>query len=177
MSARMGEIEQAAGRNCRLSWCLGNHDIRFSSRLATAAPEFVKVKGFDLADHFSPRWKQTWAAFVNGDIVVKHRFKGGAHATFNNALWSGKTVITGHLHSQRISPITDYGRTRWGVDTGCLAYINGPQFAYLESNPSNWVSGFGVFSFHQKQLLPPELCSVWSDNRGEVAFRGRVITI
>ena len=45
-------------------------------------------------------------------------------------LWSGKTVITGHLHSQRISPITDYGRTRWGVDTGCLAYINGPQFAY-----------------------------------------------
>ena len=54
------------------------------------------------------------AVFVNDDIVVKHRFKGGQHATFNNALWSGKTVITGHLHSQRVSPITDY----WGNTLG-----------------------------------------------------------
>jgi hypothetical protein len=174
---RMAEIENAAGKNCKLCWTRGNHDQRWNTRLATTAPEFCRVHGFALEDHFSSRWDHAMAVFVNSDIVVKHRFKGGAHATFNNALWSGKTVITGHLHSQRISPITDYGRTRWGVDTGCLAYIHGPQFAYTESNPSNWVSGFGVFTFHQKQLLPPELCSVWSDERSEVVFRGKIMKI
>jgi hypothetical protein len=94
---RMAEIQDAAGKTCKLAWTLGNHDSRFSTRLATTAQEFCRVHGFALEDHFSPRWKQAMAVFVNEDIVVKHRFKGGAHATFNNALWSGKTVITGHF--------------------------------------------------------------------------------
>ena len=111
---RMAEIEKAAGKNCKLAWTTGNHDLRYNTRLATTAPEFCKVHGFALEDHFSPRWNHAMAVFVNGDIVVKHRFKGGQHATFNNALWSGKTVITGHLHSQRISPIR-----LWGNALGC----------------------------------------------------------
>ena len=115
--------------------------------------------------------------FVNNNTVVKHRYKGGQHATFNNALWSGMNVITGHLHSQRVSPITDYGRTRWGVDTGCLAYTQGPQFSYCEQNPSNWISGFGVFTFHDGELLPPELVTVWNDERSEIVFRGGIIKV
>jgi metallophosphoesterase superfamily enzyme len=61
---RMKEIEDASGRNAKLAWTLGNHDIRFESRLATAAPEYARVKGFELSDHFSPRWKMGWIALV-----------------------------------------------------------------------------------------------------------------
>ena len=160
--------------------CFGRLGITTSAsrlELATVAPEFCRVNGFALSDHFSPRWKQTWTVFVNDDVVVKHRFKGGTHAAFQNALWSGKSIITGHLHSQKVSPITDYNRTRWGVDTGCLAYTQGRQFNYAEGNPHNWVSGFGVLTFYKGRLLPPELVSVWSDERGEVTFRGRIINV
>lgn len=112
MPGEDGRNRECSGQELQTRVDNGNHDQRFNTRLATTAKEFCKVHGVALEDHFSTRWHHAMAVFVNGHIVVKHRFKGGAHATFNNALWSGKTVITGHLHGQRISPITDYGRTR-----------------------------------------------------------------
>ena len=36
-------------------------------------------------------------------------------------LWSGRTIITGHLHAQGIRPHSDYNGTRWGVDAGTMA--------------------------------------------------------
>lgn len=177
---RMGEIEQAAPK-AKLVWTLGNHDSRFETRLATMAPEFARINGFHLKDHFSERWTPAWAAFINdrpGGVVVKHRYKGGMHAPHNNALWGGRSMVTGHLHSQKVQPITDYNGHRWGVDTGCLAFPGGPQFVdYTEANPLNWVSGFGVFTFKDGQLLPPELVTVWSHERGEVVWRGQIIKV
>lgn len=171
---RLGEIEEAAG-TARLFWPLGNHDARFESRLAANAPQYEGVEGFRLKDHF-PAWAPCWSVWINDDVVIKHRYKGGIHATHNNTVQSGKTIITGHLHSLKVTPFDDYNGTRWGVDTGTLADPKGPQFQdYLETNPTNWRSGFIVLSFHKGQLLWPEIVRVVDEHH--VDFRGALVKV
>lgn len=170
----LGEIEEAA-RGARLFWSLGNHDARFETRLAQNAPEFEGVKGFKLADHF-PKWEPCWSVWINDEVVIKHRYKGGIHATHNNAVWSGKTIITGHLHSLKVTPFDDYNGTRWGVDTGTLADPRGPQFQdYLEANPVNWRSGFIVLTFQDGKLLWPEVARVVDETT--IDFRGKLVRV
>ena len=171
---RLFEITQAATRAKRI-WCLGNHDSRFETRLAHIAPEYAHVHGVHLKDHF-PDWEPCWSVWINNDVVVKHRFRGGIHATHNNVMWAGKTMITGHLHSQQVRPFSDYNGTRWGVDLGTMADPYGPQFVdYTEDNPKNWRSAFGVLTFHKGRLLMPELCLVFDKNH--IQFRGQVIEV
>ncbi len=172
---RLQEIVDAAtGRATRI-WTLGNHDGRFETRLATVAPEFAKVAGLHLKDHF-PLWQPCWSVFVNGDVVIKHRFKGGIHATHNSAMWAGRSIITGHLHSAKVTPLTDYNGTRYGVDTGCLADPDHAAFVnYTEDNPKNWRSAFCVLTFHKGRLMQPELALVWDDKT--IEFRGQLITV
>ena len=171
---RLEEIEnEAAG--AKLFWPLGNHDARFENRLAQNAPEYEGVDGFTLKDRF-PSWAPCWSVWINYDVVVKHRFKNGIHATHNNTMWAGKTTVTGHLHSLKVTPLTDYNGTRWGVDTGTLADPDGPQFTdYSEDNPKNHRSGFAVLTFADGELLDPELCRVLGF--GRVCFRGHVIDV
>jgi len=169
---RLGEIEEVRG-NAELLWPLGNHDGRFETRLATVAPEYAKVHGVHLKDHF-PLWEPCWAVAINKDVAVKHRFKNGIHAPHNNTIWSGRTILTGHLHQLKVMPISDYNGRRYGIDTGTLADPHGPQFeAYTEQNPLNWASGFCVLTFKDGELLPPELVTVLRE--GVVTFRGEVI--
>lgn len=171
---RLGEIAGAA-YGAKKIWALGNHDARFETRLASIAGEYAKVKGFHLQDHF-PDWTPCWSVWVNGNVVIKHRYKGGVHATHNNAVMSGKTMITGHLHSAKVTPFTDYNGTRYGVDTGCMADPWGPQFLdYSEDNPKSWREGFCVLTFIDGKLLMPELVSVW--NKKTVQFRGELIVV
>jgi hypothetical protein len=139
VAERLDEVLQAS-KNARHIWTLGNHDARFETRLATQASEYAKVHGFHLKDHI-PGWSPCWAVWINDDVVIKHRWKGGIHATHNNTVGSGKTMVTGHLHSPKVTPWTDYNGTRWGVDCGTLAEPDGPQFMdYTEDNPKNWRS-------------------------------------
>jgi hypothetical protein len=171
---RLGEIEKAA-KGARLIHPLGNHDGRFETRLAQVAPEFARIHGFHLKDHF-PAWEPCWDAWINNDVVVKHRYKGGRHAPSNNAVSSGKTMITGHLHSAKVEPITDLNGTRWGVDTGCLADPNAQAFVdYTENGPKDWRAGFCVLTFVGGKLLMPELVLVW--DKKTVQFRGELIRV
>lgn len=171
---RLGEIEEAAN-GAKLFWPLGNHDARFENRLAANAPEFQGVQGFHLKDHL-PGWAPCWSLWINNDVVVKHRYKGGIHATHNNTVNSGKSIVTGHLHSLKVTPFDDYNGTRWGVDTGTLADPKGPQFVdYLEDSPTNWRSGFVVLTFHNGKLLWPETVRVLDEH--SVDFRGHVINV
>jgi hypothetical protein len=51
---------------------------------------------------------------VNDSVMVKHRWKGGIHATHNNAVESGVSFCTGHLHSAKVTP----GLITRGLGTG-----------------------------------------------------------
>jgi hypothetical protein len=176
VEVRQQEIVDAC-RTKRLFWNLGNHDARYETFLAANAPQFQGVDGFHLKDHF-PEWKPCWSVWINEDVVIKHRWKGGAHATHNNTLASGKTMVTGHLHSLKVTPYTDYNGTRFGVDTGTLAQPHGPQFNdYTEDGPVNWRSGFAVLTFWKGNLLWPEVVHVIDEEKGLVQFRGEVIRV
>ena len=171
---RLDEITVAAPKALRY-WPLGNHDARFETRLATVAPEFAKIHGIHLKDHFVD-WEPCWSVWINDEVVVKHRYKGGIWATRNNTLLAGKTILTGHLHSLKVTPHSDYNGTRYGVDCGSLAEPFGPQFAgYMEDNPRDWRSGFVVLTFRDGRLLPPEIVHVWEE--GKVTFRGEIINV
>jgi len=174
----LGEIEDTAKKarsNAQLVWTLGNHDARFENRLAANAPQYEFVKGFTLKDHF-PTWHPCWSCWPTEEVAVKHRWKGGIHATHNNTVNSGVSIVTGHLHSLKVTPFSDYNGNRFGVDTGTLAEPNGPQFInYLEDSPTNWRSGFAVLTFHNGKLLWPELVHKWSEN--QIEFRGKVYDI
>ena len=169
---RLNEVYDAAPKAAHI-WPMGNHDARFETYLAANAPEYEGVKGFHLKDNF-PEWKPCWSFFINECTVIKHRFKGGIHAAHNNTLWGGRTMVTGHLHSLKVMPFTDYNGTRYGVDSGTLAEPNGEHVVdYSEDNPKNHRSGFVVLTYHKGQLLPPEVCEV-RDDLGAV-FRGRIV--
>jgi hypothetical protein len=171
---RLGEIE-AVAKNAKLHWSWGNHDLRMNTRLAAqVGTAFEGVQGFNLTDHF-PRWKFSTSIMVNENCMIKHRWHNGIHAVYNNALKSGCSFVSGHLHSLKVTPWTDYNGSRYGVDTGTMANIDDPAFEYAEDSPKNWRSGFAVLTFWQGKLMPPELCEVISE--GLVYFRGQLIEV
>jgi hypothetical protein len=177
VAERLGEIEKAGGKARRI-FPMGNHDARFETYIANHASEMAGVKGTSLKDHLA-LWEPCWSLFVNdrpGGAVIKHRGRGGIHGPHNNALWAGRHIITGHNHSQKISPITTYNGTHFGCDTGCLADIYAEAFqSYLEDGWRNWVAGFARIKFEGGRMLMPELIRVVED--GLVEFRGELIEV
>ena len=173
----LGEIEEVAKaerHNVKLLFTFGNHDVRFANRLAQHAPQFKDVQGFKLTDHI-PDWEFCWSVWPTPEVIIKHRYKGGIHATHNNTVNAGVSIITGHLHSLKVTPFDDYNGTRYGVDTGTLAETDGPQFTYAEGNPSNHRSGFAVLNFFNGRLLWPELVHKFDEDM--IEFRGEVIDV
>jgi UDP-2,3-diacylglucosamine pyrophosphatase LpxH len=173
------QVENAAPKGTPLLWCAGNHDNRFTARLAQMAPEFAKIKGVDLRDHF-PKWTWGWSACLNpgtrGETWVKHRWHNGQHASFNNVLKSGVNIVTGHTHQLKATPFTDYKGRRWGVECGSLSPVGleaGHKFSYAEDSPSNSCQGFVVLHYTDDgKLLPPELVETID---GSVYWRGAKI--
>lgn len=186
MPSAVEEIEAAqerlhewaeAGGGAKRYWPVGNHDARMETFIASRAPELKGIIGTSLADHF-PLWEPCYSVWINdepGGLVCKHRFKGGVHAPWNNALHAGRSIATGHLHSQKVIPYTNYNGTIYGVDVGCIAEPHADQFQYMEDNPRNWRSGFAVFRFEQGILMPPDLVTVLEP--GAVYFRGQSIAV
>jgi hypothetical protein len=168
------EIAKSVRHNVKLLWTWGNHDVRFGNRLAQHAPQYKEVLGFKLTDHFLD-WEFCWAVWPTEDVIIKHRYKGGVHATHNNTVNAGVSIVTGHLHSLKVTPFNDYNGIRYGVDTGTLAETDGPQFTYAEINPANHRSGFAVLNFFNGQLLWPELVHKFEEN--QIQFRGEVIDV
>lgn len=172
---RMHEISEAAGKVHKL-WPAGNHDIRLTAFLAAHAPKAAGIMGTHLKDHF-PLWQACWSVLINENTFVKHRIRGGIYAVRNNVLATGLHTITNHLHSALAFPFTNMVGTLWGVDTGCIADVSGPQFLYTEDNPKNWREAFAILSYHDGELLPPELVLRHETHRDCIIFRGEVIKI
>lgn len=166
---RLGEIRPGRARRIRT---IGNHCIRFDRHLATHAGDMEGIFGTRLADHL-PAWDECISVFINGHTMVKHRFNGGIHAAYNNTLKAGTNIVTGHTHHLEVKPWADYNGRRYGVQTGAIAEVNGPQFGYTEDNPTPWCSGFAVLTFDSTgRLLYPELCEVIE---GVAYFRGQKV--
>ena len=171
---RITEIEDAA-KQAKLQWTWGNHDMRFNTRLSCQVGDTFKgIVGMNLTDHFA-KWKFSTSIMVNNKCMIKHRWHNGIHAVYNNTVKSGTSIVTGHLHSLKVTPWTDYTGTRYGVDTGTLACPTGDQFEYTEDNSVNHRSGFAVLTFYNGKLMPPELCEVVNEDEGLVYFRGQVV--
>lgn len=171
---RMGEIEVAAGPDIPLILCAGNHDSRFSSRLAQHAPEFIRVHGTDLADHL-PNWQFCWSLWINDDVIVKHRYHGGIHAGYNNVLKSGKSIVTGHTHRLGVRWYYDYNEIpRCSVETGTLMEISpeSDKLTWTEDNPIDWHPGFVLLTFANGLLIDAECCRIID---GRAIFRGEQV--
>jgi len=175
VATRLEEIERVGTKN--LYWTLGNHDARFETYLAAHAPEYEGVKGFHLKDHF-PLWLPCWGLRVNRNVVIKHRWHNGVHATYNNTLKAGTSIVTGHLHSLNVRALSDYNGTRFGVDTGTMAPPYGPQFIdYTECNPVNWRSGFVILRMKGGRLLWPQVVHVLDEEKGLVEWGCETFTV
>ncbi len=159
--------------NAKYYRTIGNHDSRFDRYLASVASQFEGLAGMTLADHL-PGWQECMAVTVPDVLMVKHRFRGGIHAARNNTLHSGLSIVTGHLHSPKVHPFTDYRGTRYGVDCGYLASMNHPAFAYAEFDPRDWRAGFVVLTVLDGELMQPELALVVNEEAGTFNFRGKV---
>jgi hypothetical protein len=169
----LGAVHKATGP-ARHIWTWGNHDARFEYRAAAMVPEYEGVPGLALKDHF-PEWLFCMAVFVNDNLVIKHRLANGIHAAHNNAVKSGRSMVTGHLHSPKVWPWTDYNGTRYGVDCGTLSDPDSKQFDYGEEGPANHRAGFAIVTVRDSKLLMPELCQVWDEDH--VEFRGELIPV
>lgn len=171
---RLGEVWKAAG-TVPLVWCLGNHDLRLDSRLAATVPAYDGVSGFKLSDHF-PEWQFCVLLKINGDTWFLHSWHNGLHGPFQDAQKSAVNMVTGHKHSQKVSPWTNARETVYGVDCGVMADPDGDQFDdYMNCTPRNWRSGFAVLTFRDGKLLLPELAQVWDENH--IQFRGELIPV
>ena len=157
----------------KLWWTLGNHDLRYESRLANTVPEFEGVAGFSLKEHF-PEWSMSISLFVNKNLMILHNWHNGIHATYNNALKSGVSVCTGHLHRLQASSFSDYNGTRFGIDTGTLGETSGDHMSYGQDRPMNHCSGFAVLTVVDGQLVHPEFCAVLD---GVAYFRGKEVAV
>lgn len=165
-----------ACRRARKVWTLGNHDARFEANLANNARQYRNIKGVHLSDHFG-LWEKGWSCAINslvenGRTMVKHKPRGGGmNAARASALNSGVSYVYGHLHSQKVTPITDYNGDRYGVDAGCIADPSFKQFInYTEDAALDWRSGFCLLTYKDSRLMQPELVSVWDEKT--VQFRG-----
>lgn len=149
-------------------WVRGNHDDRFDKYLALNAAMFEGVEGFDFANQF-PDWQMCHRLDLN-DTVVMHRFHGGIHAGWNNAVKSGMNFISGDTHSLEVKPMVDMRGRRYGVQTGMLGDPAWPCFGYTQGNTRLWNPGFAVLTYRNGELMPPELCEIVS---GVAWFRGQ----
>lgn len=176
---RSAEIFKAAP-SAKKIWNLGNHDMRFETRLASMVPEYKDMKGIHLKDHF-PEWTPAWLVTINEGTLahteIRHREKSGVHASYNNTKESGVTLVTGHDHRADVVPYDDRRGRRYGVRHGMTAESSrDPQFAsYLEGRKVNWQSAIAVLTYRNGELLQPELALRRAD--GVFEFRGEIYNV
>jgi hypothetical protein len=177
---RLGEIFKSCG-NAKRIWTLGNHDMRFETFLAANANQYKGIDGFHLKDHF-PEWTPAWFVTVNdgepSHTEIRHREKGGIHASWNNAMGAGVTIVTGHDHTADVRRIENRRGYHYGMRTGMGAdSARDPQFVnYLEGRkPNTWTSAFGVLTYRNGRLMQPELALRVDENHFE--FRSEIIEV
>jgi hypothetical protein len=176
----LNDIAKAAGR-ARKIWLLGNHDQRFETRLATVAPEFKKIHGVHLSDHFG-LWEKGWSCLINdrvegGATMVKHiPVSMGENSLLLNVRKSGISVVNNHAHRQNLVQLSDYRHfDLYGVDSGMIGDKEHAAFEYTQDSPKNWRSGFVEMTYSGKRHLAPQLATKWDDKT--MQFKGSLVRV
>jgi predicted phosphodiesterase len=165
--AEVARLARKRNRDCRLIWIFGNHDVRMWRYIANNAPEVGEMLTFE--DRF-PQWEFSTSLDINNVVMIKHRWHGGLHAAYNNALRAGMTLVTGDTHRLSCLRWTDYIGVRYGIETGMLGDPRGPQFQYADNNPVNWCPGFAEL------LVTDEVhCDLIDCSRRIIRRRGKVL--
>ncbi|MDR3736084.1 MAG: metallophosphoesterase [Acidobacteriaceae bacterium] len=152
---------------------LGNHDQRLDHYLANMAPEADDCAA-GLADWFHG-WDLGYAVMINqapGIIPceVRHYYRMGIHARWNNAVYSGIHIVTNHTHGLGVTPFNNRMGRIYGVEPGMLNWNDAVQFEYHQGMQSRAHAGFAVLTFDEKgNLLPPEIAEFV---HGKLMFRG-----
>lgn len=176
---RSSEVLKSSQSSKRI-WTAGNHDLRFETRLANVASEYRDVQGIHLKDHF-PEWTPAWFVTINDGMEshteIRHRQKGGVHASYNNTKEVGVTIVTGHDHRADVVPYDDRRGRRYGVRTGMMADSarDQPFVNYVEARACNWQSGLAVLTYKNCMLLQPELALRVDEDHFQ--FRGEIIKV
>jgi len=133
----------------------GNHDARFEAYIAKNAPGIEGAPGTTLKELYEvfDGWRIYHSLFVNETTMVKHTWHRSIDAARRNTIGAGTNIVTGHTHRLLARPFSDYKGVRFGVETGFLGEIQGPQFAYGDGNPQDWQPGFMVLFLDQHELL------------------------
>ena len=165
----LDSLRGCLGKNSRLAWVLGNHDVRLSRFLAVHAPEMLEMPMTRLEDWF-PHWPLSWTVEINSDqpgmTVIRHRnMPGMLHL---QGLKAGAHIVHGHLHKCNVHTMPTFAGHRFSVDAGSLADPDSDAFDYAEGGP-NHAQGFAVLTFRDGLLMPPELCTIM---RGRAWWRG-----
>lgn len=163
------ELREAAG-DPTCYWIRGNHDDRYDKYLAAHAAAFEGMGAFSLQDQFID-WPMTYRLDV-GDVSFVHRYHGGVHAGYNNAMKSGRSIISGDTHALDVRPLNHWSKRIYGVQTGMLGDPAWPQFNYRLGIPGHQQQGFVVLTWRDGVLAPPETCEVVD---GAAWFRGQLI--
>jgi predicted MPP superfamily phosphohydrolase len=151
-------------------WTMGNHEMRFDNYLANNASELDEYTG-SIKDRFRD-WTFCWATNIN-NVEIRHRFRGGIHTGWNNALHAGINMVTNHTHQLQITAVRNRNGSHYGVEAGMLGDPHSPAFEYTEGAPSRSCPGFVLLSFDDDgYLLPPELAEMI---RGRPTFRGSYV--
>lgn len=169
------EVETAQERLAELPkkaiklWSMGNHDIRIDNFLANSANELEEYVG-SFVDRF-PAWRFAHAFNIN-EVEVRHRFRGGIHTAWNNALHSGVSIVSSHTHQLQVTAVRSR-KTLYGIECGMLADPMHRCFEYTEFMPSRICPGFVFLTFDDGfELMPPQVCELV---RGRPAFQGSYI--
>jgi len=151
-------------------WTMGNHDQRVDNYLANQAPELEDYAG-RLSDRF-PDWQFAYSATING-VEIRHRFRNGIHAGWNNALHGGITMVTSHTHQLQVTAVRNRNGSHYGIECGMLGDPTSPAFEYTEGSPSRVCAGFVLLSFDEDgNVMPPECAEMI---RGRPSFRGKYV--
>ena len=134
----------------------GNHDDRFENYLVKNAQAVEGLPGTTLEDLYEvfDGWLLYESLVVNDILMVKHALWTGIHAGYNNVLKSGLSTVTGHTHRLLARPWGDYRGVRFGIETGFLGEIQGPQFRYVQGSPVDWHPGFCVLHLEGDHISP-----------------------
>lgn len=175
-------------KNAKHLYAPGNHDVgRLDRYIAQHAPELEGMPGTTF-EEFTPGW-HTAGRFVVNDhrkvkcppvipTILKHTFKRtGIHATYNAVKDEGCHIVHGHLHRHKTVDYIDYTGTKYGVDCGVGAMVDGPQFGYMSLNTTGWQSGGVMLTWENFKMQPPELFTVTDEDAGKFRFRGTTYTV